>query len=53
MFIPAFGIVALLWSGLVEEIGALMLIEHVAMPLRREEYSSGAHGHGQVQLVAA
>jgi hypothetical protein len=61
MFVPAFGVIALLWGGLVEDIGALMLIEHVAMLpsmlvamlLRREEYSHGAHAHGQVERVAA
>lgn len=59
MFIPAFGVIALLWGGLFENIGALMLIEHVvmlpsmlvAMLLRREEYSGGVHGH--VQRVVA
>ncbi len=59
MFIPALGVIALLWGGLVENIGALILIEHVvmlpsmlvAMLLRREEYSGGVHGH--VQRVAA
>ena len=53
MFLPAFGVVALLWAGLVVDIDALMLIEHVvmlpsmlvAMLLRREEYSSGSHHH--------
>jgi hypothetical protein len=61
MFIPAFGTIALLWGGLVEDIGALMLIEHVAMLpsmlmamlLRREEYSGGAHVYSQVKRVAA
>ena len=61
MFVPAFGVIALLWGGLVEDIGALMLIEHVAMLpgmlvamlLRREEYSGGVYGHGAVQRVAA
>jgi hypothetical protein len=61
MFIPAFGVIALLWGGLVEDIGALMAIEHVvmlpsmlvAMLLRREEYSGGAHGHAHGQPVAA
>jgi len=61
MFIPAFGVIALLWGGLVEDIGALMLIEHVvmlpsmlvAMLRRREEYSGGTHGHGHVKRVAA
>jgi hypothetical protein len=60
MFVPAFGVIALLWGGLVEDIGALMLIEHVvmlpsmlaAMLLRREEYS-GMHGHNSARPVAA
>jgi hypothetical protein len=60
MFIPAFATIALLWGGLVEDIGALMLIEHVAMLpsmlvamlVRREEYS-GAHSHGSARRVAA
>jgi hypothetical protein len=61
MFLPAFGVIALLWGGLVEDIGALMLIEHVvmlpsmlvAMLLRREEYSGGVHAHGASRRVAA
>jgi len=61
MFIPAFGTIALLWGGLVEDIGALMLIEHVAMLpsmfvtmlLRREEYSGASHDHAELQRVAA
>jgi flagellar biosynthetic protein FliP len=60
MFIPAFGVVALLWGGVVEDIGALMLIEHVvmlpsmlvAMLLRRDEYSGGAHGAGTAKAAA-
>ena len=31
MFMPTFAAVALLWGGLVEDIGALMAIEHTAM----------------------
>jgi flagellar biosynthetic protein FliP len=62
MFIPTFAVVGLLWSGLVEGIGTLLMIEHVAMLpsmlvamlLRREEYSGGAHGHTAIpQEVAA
>ena len=61
MFLPAFGTIALLWGGLVEDIGALMLIEHVAMLpsmfvtmlLRREEYSGASHDHAELQRVAA
>jgi hypothetical protein len=62
MFIPTFGVIALLWTGLVPEFGTLMAIEHVAMLpsmlvamlLRREEYSHGGHSHGQpaADLVA-
>ena len=61
MFLPTFGVIALLWGGLVEDIGALMVIEHVvmlpsmfaAMLLRREEYTHH-HGHAHVKpLVAA
>ena len=47
MFIPTAGVIALLWSGLVEGIETLQLILHVvmlpsvlvAMLLRRDEYS--------------
>jgi hypothetical protein len=47
MFIPAFGVIALLRAGLVEDIGTLLVIEHVvmllsmlvAMLLRRDEYT--------------
>jgi hypothetical protein len=57
MFIPTFGVIALLWGGLVEPSGTLLAIEHaamfpsmlVAMLLRRDEYSGGMHGHGQHQ----
>jgi hypothetical protein len=60
MFIPAFATIALLWGGLVKDIGALMLIEHVAMLpsmfvavlLRRDEYS-GAHDHVEYRRVLA
>ena len=60
MLIPALATIALLWGGLVEDIGALMLIEHVAMLpsmfvamlLRRQEYS-GAHDHARAQRVVA
>ncbi len=47
MLIPTLGVMALLWAGLVTDIGALMTILHVvmlpsmlvAMLLRRDEYS--------------
>ena len=55
MFVPTFAAIALLWGGLVEDIGVLMAIEHtamftgmfVAMLLRRDEYT---HGHGHVHV---
>ena len=55
MFIPTFGVIALLWGGLVTDIDALLVIEHVvmlpsmlaAMMLRRDEYTSASHDHGQ------
>jgi hypothetical protein len=51
MLIPTAGVIALLRAGLVDDIGALLMIEHVvmlpsmliAMLLRRDEYSHGAH----------
>ena len=47
MLIPTFGVIALLWAGLVTDIATLLTFEHVvmlpsmlvAMLLRREEYS--------------
>jgi hypothetical protein len=60
MLIPTAGVIALLGSGMVDDIGALLLVEHVvmlpamlvAMLLRREEYS-GWHNHGRPQQLAA
>jgi hypothetical protein len=53
MFLPTFAVIALLWGGLVEDIGTLLVIEHVAMLLsmlgamllRPAEYTCAAH-HG-------
>jgi hypothetical protein len=50
MLVPTFGILLLLWSSTVEDVGTLMVAEHVvmlpsmlaAMLLRREVYT-GAH----------
>lgn len=62
MFLPTFAVIALLGAGLVESIGALLTIEHVgmlpsmlvAMLIRRDEYTCGAHGHhAQRQEVVA
>ena len=61
MFIPTFGVIGLLWAGVVEETGTLLVIEHVvmlpsmlaAMLLRRDEYSHAAHGHQQAEHAIA
>jgi hypothetical protein len=51
MYLPTFAAIALLGAGLVEDLGALMTLEHVAMLLsmlaamllRRDEYSGHHH----------
>jgi len=51
MFLPTFAVIGLLWAGAVEDIGALMVLEHVAMLasmlgamlLRPAEYTCGVH----------
>jgi hypothetical protein len=51
MMIPTAGMIALQGTGLLDDVGTLLAIEHVvmlpsmlvAMLLRREEYSHGAH----------
>jgi hypothetical protein len=56
MSVPTFAVIALLWSGLLENVDVLLLIEHVAMLvgmlaamlLRAAEYSGGAHRREQV-----
>jgi hypothetical protein len=61
MVIPTFGVIALLWAGLVEDTGTLLVIEHVvmlpsmlvAMLLRREEYSHATHGHRPAEHAIA
>jgi hypothetical protein len=53
MLVPTAGVIGLLGAGLVDDIGALLVLEHVvmlpsmlvAMLLRREEYSGGGHDH--------
>ena len=55
MFLPTFGVMGLLWSGVVTDAMALMTIEHivmlpsmlVAMLLRRDEYSGHCHTRGE------
>ena len=51
MFLPTFGVIGVLWGGLLTDAMALMTIEHVvmlpsmlaAMLLRRAEYSGRCH----------
>jgi hypothetical protein len=60
MFIPTFGVIGLLWSGLVADVGNPLMIEHVvmfpsmlvAMLLRRDEYTRAVHDHGGRQVAA-
>ena len=57
MFVPTFAVIALLWGGLVTDLGVLMIVEHVAMLLamagvmllRPSEY---AHQHGREHRTA-
>src|SRR4051812_38465461 len=50
MFVPTFAVIALLWAGVVTDVGVLMVAEHVAMLaamagvmlLRPAEYACGA-----------
>ena len=61
MAIPTLGVLALLWSGLVGDVGTLLLVEHVvmlpsmlvAMLLRRDEYTGAAHQHRAREQVMA
>jgi len=60
MAIPALTVLALLWSGLVADLGSLLVIEHlamlpsmlVAMVLRRDEYTGAVHHHARQQVAA-
>jgi hypothetical protein len=53
-------VLALLWSGLIGDLGTLLVIEHVAMLpsmlvamlLRRDEYTGATHRHAQQQVAA-
>jgi flagellar biosynthetic protein FliP len=59
MILPTLGVLALVWSGAVEDMGDLLVIEHVvmlpsmlvAMLLRRDEYA-GHHHHGAHAVTA-
>jgi hypothetical protein len=63
MFLPTFAVIALLGAGLVNDIGVLLLIEHVAMLLsmlaamllRPAEYThhhGHLHAHVEAQVAA-
>lgn len=57
MFLPTFGVIALMWGGVIADLGTLMTLEHVvmlpamliAMLLRYDEY---AHGHAHHHVAA-
>src|SRR3954447_11819121 len=62
MFVPTFAVIGVLATGLVTDLGVLMVAEHLAMLLamagvmllRPAEYACGAHGHrGTAVEVAA
>jgi hypothetical protein len=61
MFLPTFGVIGLMASGMVEDFMTLMTLEHVvmlpsmlvAMLLRPHEYSCAAHGDARVQEAMA
>jgi len=60
MVLPTLSVLALLWSGLVGDLGTLLVIEHVAMLpsmlvamlLRRDEYTGAVHRHAHQQVAA-
>ena len=57
MFVPTFAVIGLLWAEVMTDLGALMVIEHIAMLLamagvmllRPAEYT---HQHGHAQVTA-
>jgi hypothetical protein len=63
MFVPTFAVIGLLWAGVLTDLGALMVVEHVAMLLsmlgamllRPAEYTShdGHGGHTLAEQAAA
>jgi hypothetical protein len=61
MFVPTFAVIGLLWGGLLTDLGALMIIEHVAMLLamagamllRPAEYTHHHDGHAHVEPAVA
>jgi hypothetical protein len=61
MLVPTLGVLALLWSGLVSDLGTLLIVEHVvmlpsmlvAMLLRRDEYTGAVHHRRRREQVTA
>jgi hypothetical protein len=61
MLIPTAGVIGLLGVGLVDDVGTLLMAEHVVMLpsmlvvmlLRRDEYSHAAHSHPHAEQVIA
>ena len=61
MFLPTFAVIGLLWTGLVTDVGVLLVAEHVAMLLsmlaamllRPAEYSCGAQSHDRDHRAVA
>jgi hypothetical protein len=61
MLIPTAGVIGLLGAGLVDDVGTLLMIEHVvmlpsmllAMLLRRGEYSHAAQDHRHAEQAIA
>ena len=60
MLIPTFGAMALIWTDVVDDVGTLLVAEHlvmlpgmlVAMLLRRDEYTGPAPGAGSPRQLA-
>jgi hypothetical protein len=60
MFLPTFGVIGVMASGMVEDFMTLMMAEHVvmlpsmlvAMLLRPHEYTCGVHAHVQSEAQA-
>jgi hypothetical protein len=58
MFLPTFAVIGVLGSGVLTDIGVLLVIEHVAMLLamlaamllRPEEYAGHMHAHDHTEL---
>jgi hypothetical protein len=58
MLLPTFAVIAVLGTGIVTDIGVLLIVEHVAMLLsmlaamllRPDEYTCGAHGAAETAL---